>query len=208
MEVGPLLCDIIHFWHMNIEETMRRLAGRSLAAVMLLLCGCVRTTVPRAAIPPEVFRLAATNRRPLHLMLPGNTEELSAGHQYLLFFIPFGRVVIEHPEEHLRSAAYRGLSLNGYNPLVDAAAAGNIPSMQFSLTGVQVSAYDFLITRKIVCDIQVEVRRYSAQGELERVAEGRVAETDFVRYAFAPELQTVFLKAMDGAVEQALLQLF
>lgn len=181
------------------------------SALALSLAGCVLTAVPRAPISPEVFRLAASNDRAIRLDLSGPQETLSVGHQYLFIVIPFGRIVIEHPLDHLRTSAYTQASLSGLRPIVDVPAndsAFDTPRLEIRLQDIQVSAFDFLFTRHIVCDVSVEARLFApGSSSPEKLAAGRVAETEFVRYAFEPELQRVFLRAMDGALHEAISQL-
>lgn len=125
----------------------------SALAVLFILTGCLATPLtPRSPID-DISVLKRLGGRDLGVAILDNRIHETAGHQYLFVAIPFGRVYLDQPEVDLWPWVETKLRIAGYR----VSQARNPPSIQIELNKIQVSAYDFIIIRKIVVKVEGQI---------------------------------------------------
>ena len=168
-----------------------------LLASLVALTGCVSTTIEREALPPEVFELAAVNSKRIGLRVVQDEIDNVVGHQFLLFFLPFGRVSIADPVKSVHRALYEELSIRGYKPIpVSNELQSSTDTLFVRLKSIQASAYDFLFFRRVFSRIEISGSIVSENGEsLPQVnALSNVGLTK--RFGFEKELNEVLQLAL------------
>jgi hypothetical protein len=188
------------------RPTFSRPAWLSASALAALLClaGCLSTELKSAGPPSNVYRLAAINTRPLILKVESVLESEIGGHQYVLIFIPFGRIRVPAPQEYVYDSAYTALSLRGYHPLPPAGYAANAPKLNIVLNELKTSAYDFLLFRRVSCRIALTARLISPDGRTLGYWEAVGESASLRRFGFAPQLEKALHEAVELAVDDVL----
>ena len=79
------------------------------------LCSCVKTELEAKSLSAIEQALSASNPKQLYLDVQDLSEQETLGHQYLIFMVPFGRIVALNKEELLKTAFSRNLALKGFS---------------------------------------------------------------------------------------------
>lgn len=185
--------------------TLRDLTVLGTALTALLLCGCMHTALEPESMDTEVLRLAALNERELVYEVHDETPVGLEGHQYLFVLIPFGGVEVDAPARYVENLLYMKLAMRGYKP-IPKASSRKLPArtLVVAIRSIQVSGYDFLVTRRIVCKVLLRGSIVDRNGRELRYWEGSGTSTAFKRFAFEPQLRRQF----NEAIEKGLNELF
>ena len=186
------------FWRLVSPKVKNSLL---LALFPLISTGCVTSRLVQDPLPMEAYRLAAVNERMLGLHVTAPRGPIGAGRQFILLVIPFGRVMLQAPEQQLTAAAFVELAKRGYRPLLGAAGG---KSIDVQLTDVSAHAFDFLATRRIVCRVELHGELRDRDNRLLRQWDAEGRSTAWKQFAFAPQMNYVFNQAMQSAIEQLL----
>ncbi len=166
--------------------------------LVLFLAGCLHTSLPPRQVLPDIYRLGRVAERQVQLETNSEVPEQSTlGHQYLFIGIPFGRISLADPKQALYESASRGLAQERIG-ITNASSAH--PELKLSLEDLQLTAYDFIFIRRIVCRVRLkaEFTRPSSSAPLTKVF--TATETDWVSLAFERELQRVLFRALDSSI--------
>ncbi|NLF24886.1 MAG: hypothetical protein GX589_04415 [Deltaproteobacteria bacterium] len=188
----------------------KRSLALSILPILLALNGCLRTVLTnRSPTAPASAKLAALNTRPMFLKITNTLPSSTSGHQYLFLVLPFGAVEVKDPALRIWDAAFTKLSLRGYRPIAPGTGGSAItaPTLEIKLTGLQTSAYDLLVSRRIVCRVDIASSLISSAGVTLRGWEASGRSTAFKGLAFAPELEWVLGQALDQALDETLTNL-
>lgn len=162
------------------------------------LVGCAHTPIRRTSIAPEVFELAARSSHPLQVRVT-HTLAGTQGYQYLLVLFPLGRVTVEDPSGEVFSVLYPMLATRGIRP-VHPEDCANCPLLTLNLSDLSLSAFDFLVTRRVRAHVRLEAVLRSGSGTLLWESEVEESAGNLRQYGFAPQLRS----ALDQALAQAL----
>ncbi|MDC0358658.1 hypothetical protein OAO01_07575 [Oligoflexia bacterium] len=154
----------------------------------------------------KVFELAAVNTAPLGLVIEGQKERFSAGHQYLFVIIPFGRVVIEDPSKYLERSAYTKLALLGYKPLVNSTGTRH-KTLQIRIDSLQASAFDFLFFRRVVARVSLGASLKDGLGNEIAEVTADASHASVRKYGFHTELEYALDKSFSAALSDLFEQL-
>ena len=187
-----------------------------LVSMTLLLCGCLRTLLPPPTLPLGLDELNRHNSRQIVLNTEIQTSglaEIGVGYQYLFIVVPFGRVEIQDPIEHINQLALRNLALRNWQVVPishqanSALRAHSSYSLSLAVASLNLNAYDFLFFRRIVCSIQLkgtllnrksgEVRSATVEGKSARLRS----------FAYKEQLDIELHNASEEAMAQLVEQL-
>lgn len=161
-----------------------------------MLLGCAHTRIAPRHIPPEVLRLVELAQKRVSIKVDCPIDEI-VGHQYLLIFLPFGRISVAEIEDHLKHALVTELSQLGIAPFYvkhDKDADFVVRCDSLSLT-----AYDLIFFRHIVSNISLRLvsNRFS-NNELPFT----LNESQYRAFAFHPQLERVLQKLFTTAAQR------
>jgi hypothetical protein len=162
-------------------------------------CGCMTTDLEGRDLTPEVLRLAQHNPRPLSLHIACPVDDI-VGHQYLFVVFPFGRISVPAAAQILADTTYTKAALLGYSPSF-VAAEGRQLAVQCD--EISVSAYDFLVTRRVSIVVKLSARSRDRRGNW-HAAEVSEHSAEFRRFAFGPILEHKLAETFDIAVDKLL----
>jgi len=182
---------------------MNRYRNIIFAAWFILAAGCVSTNLKSGEIPFKVKNLAAENSKPLALQVTRQKDFSSLGHQYFLLVIPMGSIYFPSIENAVSAGAFVKLSLAGYRPLLNNAGTG-LPKVLLSIQNAQLSAYDFLFLRKIVCRLEISGLLLDSENNVKRSQRANVSRSEYKALAFEPELQHTFELCLQSGIEEVL----
>ncbi len=109
---------------------------------------------------------------------------------------------MEAPSDTVYGALYPMLANAGVRPVSDEMSA-SAWRLKISVQDLTVSAYDFLVTRKVSADVTMQARLLSPDGTAQWGQQYRGKSSQLRRYGFEPQLQ----EALNAALSQALLPL-
>lgn len=183
---------------------MRRYIALLVILSSALASGCVSVRVHGSQVPEQVFKLALTNRKliKLQVTVPQTTSPAIFGHQYLLIFIPFGRIIVPELEASLFNKAYTALSISGYR--IAERAHPHSPTIHIQLKKFQLTAYDYIFRRKIYCAADYEIQRIDQNGALKYADPGKVVVYKYKSMAFKRELEHVYNLCLQEVIDHAL----
>jgi len=181
-----------------------------LVLLIFLLPACSQTSIGLGISTPALFRLASQGTKPVYLEVTGAdsipAKNLVAGHQYLLVFVPFGRIVVPAPLEDLYVMALSKLSERGYRTHRLPASAGPEmqPRLRLELLELDASGYDILFARRVSCALSLRASflRKADASTLTITGEGHFSQ--FRRFAFKPELEHACNTALEIALQKVL----
>ena len=170
----------------------------------VLTAGCSSTFLPPEKLTDELLRLNAANTRQLGFNIqPASERSTQLGYQYLLVFLPFGRIYAMQPEESLQRAAYRGLGLRGFK-LVSCNSRANHACLNLELISIRQNAYDLLATRRIVTEATVEATYQNPARHINHSIKLQCRATDYARYAFTSELKQQLGHCFEDLINQVM----
>lgn len=172
-------------------------------ACLVILEGCARVALVPSELPPEVYTLAAANTRAVTLDIRAPEEASVVGHQYMLVVVPFGQVRLMDPAGSLLNAVYVRAAERGYRPLLGT-GNGAAATLSVRLVRVHATAFDAIFVRKIVCEVMLRAELRGKDGELLRQAEARGESSAWKEFAFAPQMNYVFNRALQKGVQKVL----
>lgn len=174
--------------------------------IALLSVGCTREKIEPTDFSPAAKRLLGMANQPIFLEVGAPQTDLTAGHQYVLVFMPFGRVILSQPARHLKNAAELALAERGYRWFSAGSDSEIKPRyhLALKLEAVQATAYDFIFLRRIVCRITLSAELRSSDERLLRLERAVGRSTSWKRFAFAPQLNYVFNRALTEGMRELL----
>lgn len=173
----------------------------------MLSAGCLRTPLASTPLSEPTFRLAALGQRPVRVTVIGPAAPRSVGHQFLMVAIPFGRIELSDPVKAVERAAFAELAVAGIRPVIGPAGAG-LPTVELRLKDASVSAFDFIVTRRVAAAVTVEAALHRAGSPTERIVVERSGDSSSLeRFGFTPQLSAAFDDALHSAVRDAVLAL-
>jgi hypothetical protein len=143
----------------NINNNLRILM---LTVVTTFGTGCSSTLVSPYkinSITNKIYTFQGITHSKLHLEdLRGTKIPSPLGLQYVLLFLPAGRIYSENPTQDLSSAITQAFLLKRNIPQIS--AGGPSPNTNTPILKVNkfsLSAFDFLVLRKISCQIEAKL---------------------------------------------------
>jgi hypothetical protein len=188
---------------MNLKSAIR------MALVFLLTCtapSCTSVKIDTYQIPPAAKKLESTNRKRINLESASLGKFSPAGHQFLFFLIPFGRIEIPEPETSVHNKAETKLNLMGYN--VNSQHSDGSGTLKITLNKLQLSAYDLFFMRRIYCEIELQTEVYDRDKHLIFSKNAKSAKSSFKSMGFKPQLEHIYQQCLDEAINQALINIY
>ena len=178
----------------------------SLLILLCLLSGCMTTTLQPTPILPAVSKLALSNEQPIALSVKNDLQEQVVGHQYLFIIFPFGRITNASVSTLIKNEAITGLTLNGFKVL-ERQEEPRIPLVEIVVRDLQLTAYDYIFFRRIVCKITLGGEIRHGISDKVRTWETTVSESATVSLAFEAELDRVLTRTKEAAIKDLLINL-
>lgn len=183
-----------------------------LLAILLILTSCVKTNLQPTPVLDKVFELHQLNQKTLDVQITPNIHNLTLGHQYVFLIFPFGRIKSQISSDHLNNIFFTELVLNGYKPNNPINNIDNFntkvakPLLNINILNQQVSAYDFLVIRRISCSIELEAN-LTLPKNINRFALVSTNYSEFKTYAFQPQLEKVYNQCLTDIVAKTIKEL-
>lgn len=162
--------------------------------ILLLFSSCTNTYISSSKIPNKVHELANQNKDAFGLIITPNSSNSTIGHQYVLFFLPFGNIKLEFYPYDLYKKLYTEITLLGYKPInIIDQNSRNVayPILNININDISLTAYDFLITRRLVCKMNVSAT-ISKNNRILNTWHGITHESEIRSYGFKPQLEKVY----------------
>ena len=163
---------------------------------------CAVTFVSGGQIPKQVLQLAESNTSQIGITANNFSKQEDIGHQYLFFLFPMGKIKIQNPVLMFSNKVYERLAVYGYKPSLSRIQGA--PNVKIDLVKIQLSAYDLLFTRKIYCNMKIEIEAYDEAGNLRAAGSGIARESLYKSMAFKRELEYLLNKCLEQSVNKAL----
>jgi hypothetical protein len=200
---------------MPLRTSIKTAPPSKVAALGVLLChcllltGCLQTKLTLPASQPAEQRIVRSASTPLALRMqladtiaaPDETR----GYQYLLFALPWGRVLTPGLASDFARCLQRELALRGQYACADCVA--DPPLLE--LTTVSINAYDFLFLRKMSVALEARLSRRVSRVEPEATQHVRILQassSDFAAFAFAPQLSRVYHRALLALAQKVIME--
>jgi hypothetical protein len=168
---------------------------------LLLLCGCQSSSIVAGELPQELYALAEEREKTIHYSVSSSIANQAIGYQFMLVFIPLGRVAAGDVQRMAEQKIFSQLTLCGYKPLM--APAGTKGALRFELSSAGASAYDLVVTRKLACYVELQAH---TQHYAQPISSYK--EASFYRSkGFSPELSKCMDEALDLSVVDLLSKL-
>lgn len=153
---------------------------------LFFLTSCITTNISLAPINSDVKRLAIANNKPICINIKSSKKTL-LGHQFVIPFIPVGKVVLESSQKrYISSSLYKNLSIGQFTPIFNSQTCEEVINLK--INKISLSAYDFFVTRHIVAKINYEII-YIKDGILQDSIKSSSESSTFKRFAFKSELE-------------------
>jgi len=169
----------------------------------LLLSACVNTQLAVHKLEPSVLKLQDSNTRNIYLHMKESSENTSLGHQFLFILFPVGRIQHQNPKAAILQEATTRLALSGFR-VFESTDSSDYPLLNLSITSLQLSAYDFIFFRKIVCKIKLRAELWRRSSMPAKVWETSQSTHDYRALAFEPQLDHLFTSTLQASVVEAL----
>jgi hypothetical protein len=180
---------------------MTPLRQSSIVICILLLTGCAITPLSPPEPLPNIEQLASVNTKPIMVSVASKvSEQDDVGSQYLLIAIPFGRVQMQKPETHVGIELYEQLAIRGFVPILEKVENPQIKHLHVVIERVDVTAYDFILGRRVSATVQLKVGLYTPTlGQFVYVP---IQETtgEFRKYGFQQQLEKALRECIHKAV--------
>lgn len=161
-----------------------RLRGLPILIALSALSGCVTahlsppTVLVRDAIPSLIageFPSVTVHKVP---------PQKSSGSLFALLIVPVGSVVVSNPEIGIGDAITRAIVKNPPDHPIN--------GVELAINSLDLSAYDLLITRRIVCSIDASIRIISAARKpIPHPLPVNISISRYRALAFTPQLERV-----------------
>lgn len=157
---------------------------KSIALLIMLLNGCVTATISepatpvRDAIPPELSAEYPT------VVVEGQDTPQQVGSLFALLALPVGSIVVTKPRELIEDSVMR--------TIITTTKRRHIDGLRITDTNFQMTAYDLLVTRRIVCSITGTIEAFYTAGD--PTIQTIPIEISLSRYrslAFSPQITEV-----------------
>lgn len=168
--------------------------------ILLLLSGCAVTYLDGPTIGANYPRLAAANKRALTVAVTGSNEELTLGHQYVLFAIPAGIVRAANPAQMVSTALFRTLAEQGFRPTVSIEPSTTPPDLEVALDNLSVTAYDLFFFRIVNCSVTLKGKLLSNGSAFET----RSTLSEPRMLGFKPRLEACIESVLDEGTKKLL----
>lgn len=183
-----------------------------LLVILLILSACVKTNLNPPPVLGKVFELHQLNQKSLDVKIEPNIHNFTLGHQYVFLFFPFGKIKSQISSDPLNNLFFTELVLNGHKPNAPLKDLDNStikvanPLLEVNILSQQVSAYDFLVIRRISCSIELEAR-LTLPKNIERLALVSTNYSEIKTYAFQPQLEKVYNQCLVDIVSKTIQEL-
>lgn len=168
--------------------------------IFFCLSGCITTKLESNDISEDLKRLSYANWNPVCVNVVGDLSK-SLGHQYVVPFIPVGKIVLEKsPRSFIYSSIFKVFSLAHFSPTLSSNKCRDI--LTINVKDLSLTAYDLFFTRRIVGTIKYQIV-YTRNGVLHNMKEDAVKTSYYKRYAFKSELEYVLNKLLDEFSKEA-----
>ncbi len=168
--------------------------GRLVTYLLVLstLSGCLVTPLKTPQLPRNLYRLQALNQRQIQLLV-SPIKDTTLGRQYLMFFIPFGRITDQSPAKSLYDLAFQELAVRGYKTV--SSDTSPTRSLSISIGTISLNAYDFLFFRRIVARVELTLQLNGRKLEFVNATKSKLTQS-----AFAPELSALYHQSLSEAL--------
>ena len=168
--------------------------------ITILLCnGCITSNISQNSLEPASIKLAHLQTKTLGLKVT-KTIDNYAGHQYLLFIIPFGKVKIKDPVNDIFNITFRELALRGFQ----VAEANN--QLEIEINDLSLSAYDLFLTRNLSSELSISCKLYR-NGKLSKISLQKSTLSRFKSYGFEQQLKSLWQENTQNAIKACLAEL-
>ncbi len=175
-----------------------------------LLSSCSTSNLYPPGVKPEVIALAESSNREIILKVTNSFQLDSLGHQYLGILFPAGEIRHEFLEQALLQKLYTELTLRGFRPRIDLERTPNnikIDQLKVDLANVQLTAYDLLMTRKVVSKVKLKADFDSLRINVPISYTMSSAYSEYKTMPFKAQLQRILDKSLDASIKDLLNQL-
>ncbi|MEZ4754857.1 MAG: hypothetical protein R3A13_11220 [Bdellovibrionota bacterium] len=180
--------------------------SRLLVLICIFLSSCLSTSITTPEIDPTTYRLLAAANRRIGLIVNSNIEQNSKiGKQYLFVFIPFGDIKYGNAKHVITNSAFEQLGLLNYKAVL--VEKPSETTLVIDIENIELKALDYLIIRKIVCNLELSARLLDQNGQIIASTKAFLNKSNYKKFAFRQELEYSFSKAVDEAVAKILLDL-
>lgn len=181
---------------MFCQNLLKSFTFQRLLLSCLIFTGCAHTRIAPRPIPIEALRLVDLAQKTVSIKVNCPVDEV-VGHQYLLIFLPFGRISVAEIENHFKHALVTEVSQSGVAPFFveqDKDADFIVRCETLSLT-----AYDLIFFRRIASNISLKLanKRFSNH-EIPLAVE----ESEYRAFAFHAQLERVLQKLFLAAAQR------
>ncbi len=179
-------------------------------SLAIFLCSCTTSNLYPSGVKPEVIALANSNNREIILKVTNSFNLDSLGHQYLGILFPMGNIRHELLEQSLLQKLYTELTLRGYRPRIDLERKPNnlkIDQIKVDLSNIQLTAYDLLMTRKVVSKVKLRGEFDSLRVNIPITYTMSSAYSEYKTMPFQAQLQRILDKSIDASIRDLLNQL-
>lgn len=187
-----------------------RLISSFLFLFLICLSACSTSQLYPQGVKPEVIALAKSNNREIILKVTNSFQVDSLGHQYLGILFPAGEIRHEFLEQALLQKLYTELTLRGYRPRIDLERTEKyikIDELKVDLANVQLTAYDLLMTRKVVSKVKLKASYDSLRINVPISFTISSAYSEYKTMPFKDQLQRIIDKSLDSTIRDLLNQL-
>lgn len=182
----------------------KHIAGIALASFCI---GChaefIQPAKPEEALP----RLEALAKKQVELRFCSQSLQVQSselGHQYMLLFIPFGRIFLDKNDSRdwIAERAKRALVLAGYRVEESGLPYQADLIVEICPRNLRATAFDFFLVRRLVAEISFDIS-FQRKGD-PLPLQFTVAEraTQLRKFGFGPDLRAVLEEAGEKAFQR------
>lgn len=175
-----------------------------------LLSACTTSNLYPTGVKPEVIALANSNTREIIIKVTNSFNLESLGHQYLAILFPMGEIRHESLEQTLMQKLYTELAQRGYRPRIDVVRDYRnmeTDELTVDLANIQLTAYDLLMTRKVVSKVKLRGEYDSLRVNIPLTYTISSAYSEYKTMPFQAQLQRILEKSIESSVRDLLNQL-
>lgn len=174
---------------MKLPVTLKKIL---LVTVVGALSSCVSTKLEPYTLTDGAQRLLTLEHHQTNIVFEHNALEVfegTLGHQYLLFFIPFGEITLTDARKHIENTLTTALVE------IPQRDRRHLTELHVTKVNTSVTAYDLFFMRRVLCTISIEINGRFV---------GTARESFWHPKPFKVELMRAFSKATLTAARQVI----
>ena len=186
----------------NIRNILRNLLVVGLVAVSTGCSSSVLSPYQINSITDKIYTFQDVRHTKLIISdLTKLTKPSNLGLQFMLIFIPAGRIYSENPIEDLANAIKQAFLLKrNILEISDLQSDSDSQAPVLMLTNISLTAFDFLVLRKISCQIEGELSLNIHGLKVQREISGEYST--WKPFAFTRELSFVYKQCLNDFAQK------